>query len=122
MDWFLLAASALAALWMAVHGFVGGRECAGPLGRDHNLPVVVRETMLLCWHLVTGYLGLMALFLLLGALGSADMALAGVVMAAVTAAIGVVTPPLRRISYGVLPQGWLFVPIALLGSWSLWGG
>lgn len=122
MDWFLLSASALAGLWTGVHAIVGGRECAVPLAQDRNLPQVVRETNLLCWHLVTGYLALMALFLLLGALGSADMALAGVLMGAVTAAIGVLTPVLRRVSYSVVPQGWLFVPIALLGGWSLWGG
>lgn len=27
----------------------------------------------------------------------------------------------RWVSYGVLPQGWLFVPVVLLGAWGLWG-
>ncbi|UWQ30116.1 hypothetical protein K3555_07265 [Leisingera sp. M527] len=121
MQWTLLAASALAALWMGVHACIGGRECAVPLAQDRQLPDVVRETTLFCWHLVTGYLGLMALFLFLGARGSADMALAGTALAAVTAAIGIVVPPLRRTGYGLLPQGWLFVPVAALGGWGLWG-
>ncbi|UWQ56989.1 hypothetical protein K3722_10590 [Leisingera caerulea] len=122
MQWTFLAASALAALWMGVHAVIGGRECAVPLAQDRSLPGAVRETTLLCWHLVTGFLGLMALFLFLGARGSADMALAGTLMAAVTAAAGILVPPLRRVGYGLLPQGWLFVPIAVLGSWGLLGG
>lgn len=122
MQWSFLAASLLAALWMLVHAVAGGRECARPLAQDRQLPDVVRETTLLCWHLVTGCLGLMALFLFLGARGSEGLALAGTAMAAMMAAVGLLLPPLRRAGYGLLPQGWLFVPVAALGAWGLWGG
>ncbi|UWQ35916.1 hypothetical protein K3552_10245 [Leisingera aquaemixtae] len=122
MQWALPAASLLAALWTGVHAIIGGRECAAPLARDRQLPDAVRETTLLCWHLVTGCLGLMAVFLFAGARGSAEMALAGTSMAAVIAATGLLMPPLRRVKYGLLPQGWLFVPVAALGAWGLWGG
>lgn len=111
MQWSLLAAAALAALWMLVHAFAGGRECARPLAREQQLPDAVRETMLLCWHMVTGFLGLMALFLFLGAVGAIGMAQEGIFMAAVAALVGL-----------LLPQGWLFVPVAGLGAWGLWGG
>lgn len=122
MQWSFLGASALAGLWMIVHAFIGGRECARPLAQDRQLPDTVRETMLLCWHMVTGFLGLMALFLLLGARGAEGMALAGTAMAAAAAAVGLLLPPLRRATYGLLPQGWLFVPVAALGAWGLWSG
>ncbi|MBY6065303.1 hypothetical protein KUW17_01005 [Leisingera aquaemixtae] len=121
MQWSFLAAAFLAALWMIVHAFVGGRECARPLAQDRQLPDVVRETTLLCWHLVTGCLGLMALFLFLGARGAEGMAVAGTAMAAMMAAVGLLLPPLRRARYGLLPQGWLFVPVAALGAWGLAG-
>ena len=121
MNVFLLSAAALAAVWTLVHGIVGGRQCARPLAADQQFIPVVRETVLLCWHLVTGALALMALFLCLGAFGRTDMALAGILLAAVTAGIGIAWPPLRGVSYGVLPQWWLFVPVVLLGAWGLWG-
>ncbi|MDC0656986.1 hypothetical protein N6L27_03130 [Leisingera sp. SS27] len=122
MQWSLLGAAALAALWMLVHAVAGGRECARPLAQDRQLPDAARETMLLCWHMVTGFLGLMALFLFLGARGAAGMALAGTAMAAVAALIGLLLPLLRRAGYRLLPQGWLFVPVAGLGAWGLWAG
>ncbi|KIC19127.1 MULTISPECIES: hypothetical protein [unclassified Leisingera] len=122
MQWSFLAAALLAALWMIVHAFVGGRECARPLAQDRQLPDVVRETTLLCWHLVTGCLALMALFLFLGARGYDGLALAGTAMAAMMAMVGLLLPPLRRAGYGLLPQGWLFVPVAALGAWGLAGG
>ena len=64
---------------------------------------VVRETMLLCWHLVSGYLAQMALFL--GARGQPGLALAGLMMATATVAIGVSFPLLRGKTYRLLPQG-----------------
>ena len=66
---------------------------------------VVRETMLLCWHLVSGYLAQMALFLFLGARGQPGLALAGLMMATATVAIGVSFPLLRGKTYRLLPQG-----------------
>ncbi|KJZ24212.1 hypothetical protein [Tritonibacter mobilis] len=90
MNVFLLSAAALAAVWTLVHGIVGGRQSARPLAADQQLIPVVRETVLLCWHLVT-------------------------------AGIGIAVPPLRGVSYRVLPQGWLFVPVVLLAAWGLWG-
>ncbi len=98
MNVFILSAAALAAVWTLVHGIVGGRQCARPLAADKRLIPVVRETVLLCWHLVTGALALMALFLCLGAFGRTDMALAGILLAAVTAGIGIAWPPLRGVS------------------------
>ena len=96
MSFLLAGAAALAAVWALVHALVGGRECERPLAAEEELPEVVRETMLLCWHLVTGFLGLMALFLWLGAQGRTDLALAGLLMALSAAAIGLVFPLLRR--------------------------
>lgn len=122
MSFLLAGAAVLAAVWALVHALVGGRECERPLAAEEDLSEVVRETMLLCWHMLTGFLGVMALFLGLGAMGRSDLALAGLVMALSAAVIGVVFPPLRGKSYKLLPQGWLFVPVVALAAWGLWYG
>mgnify|MGYP001597571933 CR=1 FL=1 len=115
----ILCAAILAGIWALVHLIIGGRQVERSLAADRSLEPVVRETMLYCWHLVTGFLMLMTVFLGLGAWGNLEMALAGTLMATSTAAIGIVLAPMRKISYVLLPEGWLFVPIAVLGCWGL---
>lgn len=117
----ILCAAILAGIWALVHLIIGGRQIERSLSSDQSLEPVVRETMLYCWHLVTGFLILMTVFLGLGAWGNETMALAGTLMATSTAMTGIVLAPMRKISYAMLPQGWLFVPIAALGSWGLLG-
>ncbi|MEQ9693505.1 hypothetical protein [Shimia sp. SDUM112013] len=121
MNFALFLAAALAGLWAAVHAVMGGRECAKPLSTDEHVLPIVRETMLLCWHLVTGFLVLTSLFLFFGALGNEGLGAAGTAMAGCVAVIGLLIVPIRKNSYAKLPQGWLFVPVAFLGLWGLMG-
>lgn len=122
MNIYLTGAAGIAALWTVVHAVIGGRESERVLSKDTHLPALVRETMLLCWHMVTAFLGLMAVFLWFGAKGAEQMALAGLLMALAASGVGIVLAPLRGLSYRLLPQGWMFVPIAALSAWALWGG
>ncbi len=120
MDTFIFfAAAALCAVWMAVHLFVGGPQVAGPLRAERGLSEVARETAYLCWHFVSVTLGVMALFFLLAAFGNAGMALAGTLLSGGFLGVGVLLPLLIRKSYGLLPQGWLFLPVVALGTWGM---
>ena len=54
------SASGLAAIWLGVHTFVGGRQIATPLVEATALPSVVRHTQYLCWHFTTVAIAAMA--------------------------------------------------------------
>lgn len=116
------AAAGLSALWAGVHLVLGGRQVAGPLRAtsDAALDPMARDTAWLCWHFVTGALILMALLFLGAALGGAT-GLSATALAATFALAGLILPPLMGQSYRVLPQGWLFVPVAALGLWGMLG-
>lgn len=113
MTYLIVVAAALSALWALVHTFVGGRKVAEPL-KAAELEVMPKEVMLLCWHFVTGLLVLHAAFWVL-ALANAFWVAPATLTAIMISCIGVAGPPLRGQSYAVVPQGWLFVPIAAIG-------
>ena len=121
---FFLLAGGLSVAVMLLHLFAGGPVVAAPLLAAQDLKKVPKYTQYYCWHLVSISLGLLGLCFLWPALlgGSDDLALLGTVMAALYALWGLVLPFLsaRRLSYLELPQGWLFVPIALLGLLGVW--
>jgi hypothetical protein len=76
------AAGGLAAIWLAVHTFVGGRQIARPLVEAVELPPVVRHTQYLCWHFTTVAIACMAVFFLVAAItGIAAYATAATVLA-----------------------------------------
>ncbi len=116
-----LFAAILSGLWAGVHTFVGGRECERPLAADETLAPVVRETMRMCWHMITGVLILMAVFFAAAYFEVAGFALAGTALALVFVVAGVGFAPLNGLSYRLVPQGWLFVPVLALGLWGLVG-
>ncbi len=114
-------AAGLSALWFLVHTFVGGAEAAGPLLAS-DLPLEVRAPVWMTWHMVTGTLALMAgLFALGMGQGRRDLIVAATGLAAVIAGAGLLAAPLTGAGYGLLPQGWLFVPIVLAGLIALSG-
>ncbi len=117
MDALLIwSAAGLSFAWFGVHLVMGGREVAAPLVTDARLEDVVRYTSYLCWHITSSTLLLMAAFFAGAALFSLPGLLyAGTALAAGTALVGILIPLRFRISYGLLPQGWLFLPIVLLG-------
>lgn len=108
-------AAALTLIWALVHAFVGGPETATPLlGSD--LPEVARGTGWLVWHFLTGLMLVMSGMLAWGTRArNAALLWAGSAQAAMLALLGIVLVPVIGMSYGLLPQGWLFVPVALLG-------
>ncbi|MEO0913915.1 MAG: hypothetical protein AAFY59_13150 [Pseudomonadota bacterium] len=110
------SAVALSLAWFAVHLFMGGREVAAPLVKDEAIAEVVRYTAYLCWHITSATLLLMAAFFATAQLFALPGLLyAATALAAATALVGIAIPPRFGLSYKLLPQGWLFVPIALLG-------
>lgn len=120
-DLFLWAAAALSGIWWAVHTFIGGREVAAPL-KSSDLPVIVRATAWLCWHLVTAVLAILTLLFAGAALfDMPGMTLAATLLVAGISVAGVLAAPALSVSYKVLPQGWLFVPVAALGALAVVG-
>ncbi|MGB0439338.1 MAG: hypothetical protein ACPGFC_04440 [Paracoccaceae bacterium] len=111
----LWAACGLCVIWAFVHIVIGGREVARPL-RDSDLPALIKGTTLVVWHMVSAMLIAMALIFASAAVsGSADLAWTGTVLAGMLTVVGFVVPPTLNMRYRDLPQGWLFLPVALLG-------
>ena len=116
MIWF---AALLSFAWFLVHIIMGGREIALPLRTRSGLKTHEWSPAFLCWHLVSGLIFCMALFFVLGAwLEDASFVLAGTILAAMATLVGVILPPLIKVGYRVLPQGWLFLPVTLAGGWA----
>ena len=115
-----LIASALSFLWAAVHLFVGGRDTALPL-RNAPFEAVPRATAWMCWHFVSGTLVLMGAFFLAAAFGETGLGLAATLLAGIFVGIGFWAKGQMEVSFSELPQGWLFVPVELLGAWGLIG-
>ncbi|MEM7440376.1 MAG: hypothetical protein AAF393_12310 [Pseudomonadota bacterium] len=117
----LFLASGLTALWMGVHLFAGGPQIAAPLRNSTELPSVARDTAYLCWHFVSVTLGLMAAFFGLAAMtGQPGLAMAATLLAAGFTVIGIGLPSAIGQKWRVLPQGWLFLPVTVLGLWGMW--
>lgn len=109
-------AAVLAAIWLAVHTFVGGREIARPLIQATELPAVVRHTQYLCWHFTTVAIACTALFFTVAALtGVMAYAISATVLALGFFVVGVALVIVLGESHARLPQGWLFLPVAGLG-------
>ncbi len=117
MTQFIFAtAGAFAALWFAVHLFVGGRQIASPLIEAQELKPLVRHTQYLCWHFTTVAIAAMGLFFGIAAIsGTIAFATSGTVLAAGFFIVGVGLVVALGESHARLPQGWLFLPVAALG-------
>lgn len=117
---FLLAA-ALSGVWLFVHLLLGGREIATPLRAAPDLAPVVRDTQYLCWHFTSVGIAAMASFFAAAAwVGDTAFAVAATVLAAGFAVTGIGLVIGIGQSHARLPQGWLFVPVTLLGAAGLW--
>lgn len=110
-------AASLGALWTGVHVFAGGRTVADPLLAAEDLKPVPKFTQYYCWHLVTLTLALMAVGFGIAAIADPGRMLGAFLtaMAAAFAVWGIVLAPIKGQSYGQMPQGWLFVPVAVAG-------
>ena len=115
-----LLAAALSLVLLAVHLVLGGRDIARPLRRDRGLPPEARAVAWVCWHYVSATILLMAAFLAVGAWAGRPVLIgAGTALAAAFAVLGIALPPALGWSYRLAPQGWLFLPVALLGALAL---
>ena len=116
MIWFAFAAF-LAGLWLTVHLVLGGREIAKPLRHSVELSPVVRDTQYLCWHFTSCGIAVMAACFGVAAWTSnPTLAWPATALAASFAVTGIGLVSHIGQSHMRLPQGWLFVPVALLGG------
>ena len=110
------SASALASVWLVVHLFIGGRQIARPLIDTSELSSIVKHTQYLCWHFTTVAIAGMATFFGLAALsGIVAYATSATALAFGFFLVGVGLTVSLGESHARLPQGWLFLPVAVLG-------
>lgn len=120
-DYIAFASAALVSfVWFLVHLFVGGKEVARPLLASDTDPLVL-QTLYLCWHLTSVTIAIMAILFAMAAwLATPAYGVAGLIVAAGFALVGIGVVPLRGWSYKIVPQGWLFVPVVALAAIGLW--
>lgn len=107
-------------VWFLVHLFVGGKQVARPLLTSDLEPIVL-QTLYLCWHLTSVTIAIMAILFGMAAwLAAPTYGVAGLILAAGFALVGIGVVPLRGWSYKIVPQGWLFVPVVALAALGLW--
>lgn len=116
MNIWLTTAGGLSVLIGFIHIFGGGPTVAKPLLDAKDIEPTAKYVNYYCWHLVTIGIFLMALLLLWpGAFnGSQDLAIVGSIMAGLYTIWGLALPKMVGQSYLQMPQGWFFLPVALL--------
>ncbi len=117
MNTLLLVAGIWCAITWAIHTFVGGRSSARPLLAAGDLKDTPKYTQFYCWHIVTILLAAMAGGLIYAAFapGAEDLALLVAGIAIALALWGLVLPRAVGQSFAKMPQGFLLLPIGLLG-------
>ncbi len=117
MNTYLAIAAVCSLFVTGLHFFLGGKEIARPLLEAKTLPNNVRCVQYFCWHITTLSLLLQAILFGIAAAYPTELSLAIVAsaLAGSIAVLGILMPLALKISYKTMPQGWLFVPIAVLG-------
>ncbi|MEL6959488.1 MAG: hypothetical protein AAGL89_11115 [Pseudomonadota bacterium] len=111
----LWAAAGLSLLWFFVHLIFGGRDIAAPFRADPRQDHTIMATLWMVWHMVTVTILLMSVFFAAGVLIHPSYAVAGTALAAGYSAVGIGARFVLGTTFKVIPQGWLFVPVAALG-------
>lgn len=116
MNIIFLVAAALSVAVCLIHTFAGGRTIAVPLLKSDLHPVPKYVTYY-CWHIVTIVLAAIAVMYAFAGMRADSLDLGWVATALVAAfcLLGLAVPPLKKQKYSQMPQGWLFLPIAILG-------
>ena len=117
MNAFFLAAGIWCAVAWGLHTFLGGRAIARPLLAAGDLQDTPKYTQFYCWHIVTILLAVMAAGLVYAAFvpGAEDVALLVVGLAFALAVWGLALPKAVGQTFGEMPQGFLLLPIGLVG-------
>ena len=117
MNTLLFMAGIWCAITWAIHTFAGGRVVAKPLLAAADLQDTPKYTQFYCWHIVTIVLAGMAGGLVYAAFvpGAADLALLVIALAFALGLWGLVLPRAVGQSFSQMPQGFLLLPIGLLG-------
>ncbi|MHA7858757.1 MAG: hypothetical protein ACX94D_11785 [Henriciella sp.] len=117
MNVFFACAAGLAAFNTSLHFFAGGKTIARPLLNATELAEDVRYIQYFCWHIASLTLAFQALLFAVAAVlpGQANLAIVGTAMATSVGLLGLAIPIACKLSYREVPQGWLFVPVTILG-------
>ena len=116
MNFFFVTAAAIAAFNTALHFYLGGQQIARPLLDAPSLSDNVKYVQYFCWHIATLTLAFQAvLFVSATIVPEPSYAIIGTALAASVGLLGLALPVGLRIGYRILPQGWLFVPVAAFG-------
>ncbi|WP_428642788.1 hypothetical protein [Roseibium sp.] len=118
MNIFLLIAAGLSAGVCLIHTFLGGREIAVPLLQAADLAPVPKYVSYFCWHIVTIALAAIAAMFAFAAMrpDSLELAWAATGLTGAICLLGLAVPPMKKQTYAHMPQGWLFLPITVLGA------
>ncbi len=114
--WHLTSGVWLAVIFLA-HFFGGTAEVAVPLLAANDIGETVKYLNYYCWHLVSITLLLMSVGMIRAAFSAfgRDVAILITALAAAFGLWGIALPIMVEQPYIEMPQGWLFVPVALLG-------
>ena len=118
MNMWLLFAGVWASLLALVHVFMGGPEIAKPLLQSRDVPSTAKYVNYYCWHLVSFNLAMMAGLLITAGLGvhTLVLGLVATLQAGFYFVWGIALPLLKQQTYRDMPQGWLFLPLVVLGA------
>jgi len=118
--YMLYGAAAISFAWFWVHLIIGGRDVGRPLRDGSEMNSTVRAIAWYCWHLTSILIIALALMLAAGAYyENSGLIWAGFLIALAMSALGIWTARFLKQSYKDMPQGWLFVPIAVLSGIAL---
>jgi hypothetical protein len=122
MNMYLGLAGVLALAVCLTHVLLGGRAIVQPFLATEKMPGIARYTMYYCWDLVTITLAGMALAFFMAAQPSGSRALAvfATMGAASFAALNFGMNLRLGLSFARHPQGFLFLPVAVMGAVGLW--
>ena len=127
MNWFLLAAAALALLTTGVHIFLGGKTCLAPMLAADFDPVAKR-TLYVCWHCITLDLSVSTVVLWMAGLEAhSGWAMAAAVVSTLNLGYALIFTAFAATAsfpkpWTQLPQGFALGPIGGLGLWGVFGG
>lgn len=117
MNALYASAAVLSAAVFLIHTFLGGRTIARPLLATPDLHPIPKLTSYYCWHIVTITLAVVSGMFAYAAVaeGGKDIAWAATLLTFGYCGLGLAVPVLNKQKFSHMPQGWLFLPIAILG-------